>query len=83
MRSEMGMGRGAAKKSPGFITSVLQLINTFYGAVVQDVVPWQPAAAKLPLPPNLDEEEVAPTVRPDPQTYATPWLPTGDWESER
>jgi hypothetical protein len=82
MRSEMGMGRGAAKKSPGFITSVLQLINTFYGAVVQDVVPWQPAAAKLPLPPTPGEEEVAPAVRPDPQTYSMPWLPTGDWQSQ-
>jgi hypothetical protein len=80
----MGMGRGAAKKTPGFITSVLQLINTFYGAVVQDVVPWQPAAAKLPVPPTPGEDVVAPAVRPDPQTfYAIPWLPTSDWESEK
>jgi hypothetical protein len=84
MRSDMGMGRGAAKKTPGFITSVLQLINTFYGAVVQDVVPWQPAAAKLPVPPTPGEDVVAPAVRPDPQTfYAIPWLPTSDWESEK
>jgi hypothetical protein len=85
MRSEMGTGRATAKKSPGFITSVLQLINTFYGAVVQDVAPWQPPAPKLvkPTAQAPDEAEAAPEVRPDPQTFSNvPWLPTSDWVSE-
>jgi hypothetical protein len=86
MRSEMGMGRATAKKTPDFITSVLQLINTFYGAVVQDVAPWQPPAPKLTKPQMSapDEESVASEVRPDPQTfYNMPWLPTSDWVSEK
>jgi hypothetical protein len=84
MRSEMGMGRAAAKGSPGFITSVLQLINTFYGAAVQNVAPWQPPAPKLTKPSTAPpgEDEVGPEIRPDRQTYNMPWLPTSDWVSE-
>jgi hypothetical protein len=71
-RSEMGMGR-AAGKSPGFITTVLHLINTFYGDVVQQVAPWQPPAPKLtrPVAPVAVEVE---GITPDPQTFNTwPW----------
>ncbi len=82
-RAEMGMGRAAGKKSLGFITSVLGLITSFYGQVVQDVSPWQPPAPKLAKPALVPEPEAAPEVRPDPQTFNDlPWLPTRDWETE-
>jgi hypothetical protein len=59
-RADMGMGRGAAKKSPGFITTVLDLVLSFYGTVVQDVTPWQPPAPKLPKPTPAPVEEQIP-----------------------
>jgi hypothetical protein len=85
LRADMGMGRAAAKRSPGFITSVLQLINTFYGSVVQDVAPWQPPAPKLAKPaPVTQEPEEAPEVLPDPETFASvPWLPAADTPEPR
>jgi hypothetical protein len=84
LRGDMGMGRGAAKRSPGFITSVLQLINTFYGDVVQDVAAWQPPAPKLVKPVVPTPEAEAENVREDPQTfYALPWRDGPDWERER
>lgn len=78
LRSDMGMGRGAAKKSPGFITTVLQLMNTFYGDVVQNVAAWQPPAPKLAKPPVPTPEAEEKNVQEDPQTFYTrPW-----WESQ-
>lgn len=50
MHADMGKGRKAGTKSPGFITSVLKLVDDFYGNVVQDVAPWQPPAPKLARP---------------------------------
>ena len=47
MRSEMGMGRKSGSRSPGFITTVLDLVERFYGEVVQQISPWQPPAPKL------------------------------------
>lgn len=83
LRADMGMGRAAGKKSLGFITSVLGLITTFYGQVVQDVAPWQPPAPKLAKPSPVPESEETPEVRPDPQTFdPLPWLSTRDWEPE-
>lgn len=46
-RAEMGMGRSTGQRSPGFITTVLSIINDFYGNVVQEITPWQPPAPKL------------------------------------
>lgn len=84
LRGDMGMGRGAAKKSPGFITTVLQLINNFYGDVMQDVAAWQPPAPKLAKPPVPAPEDESENVREDPQTfYALPWRDNADWERER
>lgn len=45
--SEMGLSRKARARHPGFIESVLSLINSFYGDVVQHITPWQPPTPKL------------------------------------
>ncbi len=45
--AEMGLSRKARPRSPGFIDSVLRLINGFYGNVVQDISPWQRPTPKL------------------------------------
>ena len=45
--SEMGLSRKARARHPGFIESVLSLINGFYGDVVQHITPWQPPTPKL------------------------------------
>lgn len=70
-RSEMGMGRSTGTRSPGFIASVLGLINDFYGGVVQEIVPWQPPAPKLTKPsvPAPSEDE-RPEIRDDPQVFS-------------
>lgn len=47
---EMGAGRKSGKKSPGFIDSILDLIESFYGSVVQTVTPWTPKAPKISAP---------------------------------
>jgi hypothetical protein len=74
-RAEMGMGRSAGQRSPGFITSVLGLVNEFYGRVVQEVAPWQPPAPKLtrPTTPAPTEDE-RPDVRDDTEMFAWPWM---------
>lgn len=78
-RAEMGMGRAAGQRSPGFITSVLNLINEFYGGVVQEVAAWQAPAPKLtrPIAPEATEDERA-SVRDDPQVFTWPWLEQED-----
>lgn len=48
--TEMGAGRKTGKKSPGFIDSVLNLIETFYASVVQMITPWTPKAPKISAP---------------------------------
>ena len=73
-RAEMGPARATGHRSPGFITTVLRLINGFYGDVVQEVTAWRPPAPKLTRPttpaPTEDERE---TIRDDPQVFAWPW----------
>ena len=49
-RVEMGMGRKTGTRSPGFIDTVLGLIEDFYGDVVQQITPWQAPAPKLRQP---------------------------------
>lgn len=80
-RAEMGMGRTTGTRSPGFITTVLGIINEFYGGVVQEVVPWQPPAPKLakPTTPAPTEDE-RPQVRDDPQVISWPWASAADTE---
>ena len=56
MRSEMGMGRKTGTRSSSFITTVLNLINSFYGDVVQQITQWQRPASKLPRPPESEIE---------------------------
>lgn len=55
MRAEMGMGRKSGARSAGFIESVMRLVNSFYGDVVQNISPWQPPAPKLTKQPEAEE----------------------------
>jgi hypothetical protein len=55
-RSEMGVGRKSGTRSPGFIDTVLGVINDFYGSVVQQITPWQPSAPKLAKQPTPEVE---------------------------
>ena len=57
MTVDMGVGRSTGKKSPGFIDSVLGLINDFYGSVVQNITPWVPKAPKITRPAPLPEPD--------------------------
>ena len=59
MRAEMGMARKAGTRSPGFIASVLDLLEKFYGSVVQQITPWQPPA------PKLKQAKPEPELEPD------------------
>jgi len=47
MRTEMGLGRNAGTSSRSFVTSVLDLMNTYYGSVLQAITPWQPPAPRI------------------------------------
>jgi hypothetical protein len=72
-RAEMGMGRATGARSPGFITTVLALVNDFYGNVVQEITPWQPPAPKRPKLPVLSAtEDERPEVRDDPEVFSFP-----------
>jgi hypothetical protein len=56
----MGMGRKPGTRSPGFIESILDLVESFYGGVVQQITPWQPPAPKLKQSkptPEVDQNE--------------------------
>ena len=64
MREEMGTGRKSGSKNPGFIDALLNLINSFYGDVVQNISPWQPPAPKLTRPPTESEAESGRPARP-------------------
>jgi len=77
---EMGVGRSTGTRSPGFITSVLGLLNDFYGTVVQEIVPWQPSAPKLTKPAvqQPEEPEVDDGVREDPRVLPWSWKEAED-----
>jgi hypothetical protein len=72
MRSEMGMGR-TGTRSPGFIESILDLVETFYGGVVQQITPWQPPA------PKLKQSKPSPEVDQNEQRLSDPFR----WVQER
>lgn len=63
MRSEMGMGRKTGTRSPGFISTVMKLIESFYGSVVQQITQWQAPAPKLkPQKPTPEVDEEMPRI---------------------
>jgi hypothetical protein len=66
MRSEMGLGRSTGTRSPGFIKTVLDLIEAFYGTVVQQITPWQAPAPKLKQQAPMPEVDDAIPLNPDP-----------------
>ncbi len=55
-RHDMGMPRKSGGKNPGFIDTVLDLIDSFYGEVVQTITPWVPSAPKIKRPAQLSPE---------------------------
>ncbi|HEU4320941.1 MAG TPA: stress response protein [Acidimicrobiia bacterium] len=73
-RAEMGQGRATSGRSPGFIATVLSVVNDFYAGVVQEIVPWQPPAPKFakPAAPAPTEDERV-EVRDDPEVFSWSW----------
>ncbi|MEX2424026.1 MAG: hypothetical protein WD990_08615 [Acidimicrobiia bacterium] len=78
MHAEMGKGRKTGTKNTDFISSVLNLIDDFYGTVIQNITPWQAPAPKLKKPTQLttpaeheeDSEEGKPLIAQQPPP---PW----------
>ena len=72
LTQEMGQGRKTTGRKPGFIDSILNLLGTFYGSVVQNVTPWTPKAPKISAPPSMaasvdhDHEDCEPIDNPPP-----------------
>ena len=68
---EMGAGRKSSRK-PGFIDSILGLIELFYGSVVQNLTGWTPKAPKISAPKATpavvddDHEDIEPRDNPPP-----------------
>jgi len=58
LRADAGSARAAGGKTPGFVDSVIDLLDRFYGTVVQGITPWVPKAPRL--------------VPKEPQTPAAP-----------
>jgi hypothetical protein len=75
LTQEMGAGRKSTRK-PGFIDSVLNLVETFYGSVVQSITPWAPKAPKISAPPSMaasvDDDHDVPSERPIRPTWSPP-----------
>lgn len=72
--ANMGQGRKTGTRSPAFITTVLDLINSFYGDVIQNITPWQPPAPKLKRAAAVEverEEIVGVEVERDDRVIAT------------
>jgi hypothetical protein len=59
-RGKMGGSRKSGKKTPGFIDSVLGLVDRFYADVVQEIEPWRPPAPRIkrpePYPDEMNED---------------------------
>lgn len=60
LRTPMGQGRRTGKKNPGFIDSVLNVIDRFYGDVVQNLTVWQAPAPKIKRPSPLPLDDARP-----------------------
>jgi len=65
---EMGVNRRKGSRKPGFIDSVLSLIEDFYGSVVQSLTPWTRKAPKISRPKDTPEPPPDPSVSPIPLT---------------
>jgi len=71
LTQEMGANRKTGSRKPGFIESILNLIETFYGSVVQNITPWTPKAPKISAPPSMAasvDDDVTPTIDEQPST---------------
>jgi len=60
-RSELGQGRRSGK-SPGFVQSVVNAIESFYGDVLQDMTAYQPKAPQLKTVVPSEPEPQLPSV---------------------
>lgn len=75
LRRDMGMGRRTGRKNPGFINSVLDLIDAFYENIVQNVTAWQPPAPRMKRQAaKLVEADDAPITSEEYETPDTAWL---------
>ena len=83
LTSDMGASRKAGGRSPGFIDSVQQLIETFYGNVVQCITPWVPKAPRITAPPSMpagdDEGDEAEGSMTQPSPFR---FPATSWASQ-
>ncbi len=82
-RSELGQNRRSGK-SPGFVQSVINSIESFYGDVLQDMTAYQPKAPQLksvvpedPGPELPSVPLVAAAPSPNPERRAIPLPPPG------
>lgn len=82
-RRDMGMPRKSGGKNPGFIDTVLGLIDSFYGEVVQNITPWVPPAPKIKRPAQLSADDDGSTDRPGSAGMEPPvsWRPSSPQES--
>jgi hypothetical protein len=71
-RGKMGTSRKSGRKTPGFIDSVLGLVDRFYADVVQEIEPWRPPAPRIKRPEPYPEETEADST---PQASTGPPLP--------
>lgn len=72
---EMGAGRKTGRKSPGFIDSILNVVDSFYGSVVQTITPWAPKAPKISAQPSMPasvDDDHEPIDNPPPTSQEPP-----------
>lgn len=62
LRADAGPARNAGGKTPGFVDSVIDLLDRFYGSVVQGITPWVPKAPRLPSKSEPTEPRVPEVV---------------------
>ncbi|MEX0790020.1 MAG: stress response protein [Actinomycetota bacterium] len=55
LRGDAGPARQSGGKTLGFVDSVINLLDRFYGSVVQGITPWVPKAPRLPSKPEPAE----------------------------
>jgi hypothetical protein len=73
----MGVARKAGGRTPGFVDSILALVDQFYEGVVQNVTAWQPPAPKrqpTAAPEPSDDSDVI-TARAPELNEAAPLIP--------
>lgn len=71
--TQLGAGRKIGRNS--LIVSVLDIVNSFYGDVVQGLTPWSPKAPKLPTDGRSSTEAAGIDIRP-PQSEVDDRVPT-------